>query len=133
MTGVVSIKVSGETYTMNFGMMAVEIIGQRMMLNGDNASVIKGMIDIIYAGLVNEAYLNGTAPMTYRETSELVDEILELENSKEIQNQIFDCYNGSKAGKKVLEALESMIPKEEKKSEVKKTGTKSRSTPTLQG
>lgn len=101
-------------YRLHFGMRAVEVMATRMITEAPDSS-IKWLTDITHAGLVNEDYLEGRPETSYRATAELVEDILDM--GAEVQNQIIEAFNSSKASRKITEMLEALIPAEQKKNE----------------
>lgn len=126
MNGRITIRLSGVSTPLTFGMMAVEEFGNRQAIG--NASWSKLMSDLIYSGYVNEEIVSGRNPtLNYREISEGVDD-LSL-NEDPILGQVFKCFEDSKAGSKLLGSVKKKDEALEKPKVKKPTGRKSKGLP----
>ena len=125
MNGRITIMLAGVGTPLTFGMMAIEEFGNRQGVGGSGWA--KLMTDLIYAGYCNEEIVNGRNPaLSYRDISSGVEELI-IDKSEAI-GEVYKCFEASKAGSSLLDAVKKKTEKPAKeKLPVKKrkpTGTK---------
>ena len=102
MNGIIDIKAGGKTYSLRFGMMSAEILGQQQLINPSTSS-IKILTDLVYSGMANASYLQGETAKSYAECAEIVEQLLEQEDGQVAE--IWKVFEESKAGKKLTDAV----------------------------
>lgn len=124
--GRISFEIEGTKHTLYFGMSAIEIFSRKSVnelgrLAKENpetpikdlkADGVKSFAYIIYAGLCNQADIKELDRPSFSEAYELSEEI--LYQAEDLQNDIVNCFNESRANKLLQEKLHG----KEKKSEV---------------
>ena len=133
-------ELEGVKYSLHFGMTAAQIFSEKSMqevrklmeetpdvdpkdLVADN---VKSFAYMIYAGMCNEADREERKRPSFTEVYDLTERVL-LEAPEQLQHDIFEAYNGSKATEKQRNMLNTAV--EKKKTEIL-TGMKSELTPT---
>lgn len=135
MNGIIQFEVGDQTYTCRFGMKAAEIFSKSLIrIEGETGEVTAWdwFVALLHAGLCNENYSREQPFTSFLQASTLADEI-----SLELQSEIYECYEQSRAGKEIQAKIDALLPKEKKSAQSPKnqqspkqrTGKKLRSTP----
>ncbi len=128
-TGRMSFELEGVNYSLFFSMIAIEIYQtksfnevKRLKDAGLPLEVddIKAMSYIIYAGLCGYADLKEKVRPSFEQAYELADSLCYLDNS-ELVNEIFECFNNSRASKALRQRL-GIEKKSDPESLSKQTG-----------
>jgi hypothetical protein len=106
----VSFVLEGKEYNLHFGMDAYEIIFDRGLTAAMNksGSNFKTCCNIIYGGLVNKANMQEVQPPTWEEAFVLTEKLFAGDHP-DIQNLIFDAYNGSVASNMLQKAMDNIM------------------------
>lgn len=94
--------------TLHFGMTAIRIWQEKCQeevkrLNGGKPDNVKAFAYLIHAGLCNyQDTIDGVHP-SFESSYAIAEEILFM--PEDIQKSIWDCFNNSRAGKPLLDAL----------------------------
>lgn len=115
------------SHTLHFGMTATRIWQEKCeeevkRLNGEKADSIKAFAFLVYAGLCNyQDTLDESNYPTFSEAYAIAEDFLFMD--EKVQNDIWTCFENSRAGKPLLGALAKLTENEQKKSEVEKNPT----------
>lgn len=126
----ITFDLQGVTHSLYFGMAAIEIFSQKSVaelgvLAKENpktpikelkADSVKAFAYIIYAGLCNEADIKEAVRPSFEDAYYLADDI--VNEGYKLQQDIFDCFNESRAHKSLIERLQP-IEKKKKVTPVK--------------
>lgn len=124
--GRISFEIEGTKHTLYFGMSAIEIFSRKSVLeverlakeypktpiNDLKADSVKSFTYMIYAGLCNQADIKEQDRPSFEDAYELSENI--LYQGEELQANIFNCFNESRANQLLQEKLHG----KQKKSEV---------------
>lgn len=111
MNGIIEINAGGKKYTLRFGMLSLEILAKQQELN-PSTSAIKMLMDLVYSGLYNASILKGEQAKSYEEVAGIVEELLDEDKGQ--VNEIWKCFEESKAGEKMLNGIKKKLEEIEK-------------------
>lgn len=121
----IKVTIGGKEYSLTFGMIAVEEVQNRTVLNLQSGPATvgntKALTDIFYAGFNNHADLSdGAIPrIKYSEAAGIIEELVYSEDT-ELQAVIVDAFKNSRATKVLVAKFENPDKKKAQKKRIPK-------------
>jgi predicted RNA methylase len=110
MNGICELRVDSKVYPLKFGMIAIEELERRMIVN-HVASNIKAVVDLIYAGMLNYAIVKEQQVPLYAQVYELIEEQNSDADFDQQINAAWVCFNESRFGSDWIKKMEALKKK----------------------
>lgn len=113
----ITFDLQGVTHSLYFGMAAIEIFSQKSVaelsllakehpeipIDKLKADPVKSFAYVIYSGLCNQADIMELSRPTFEQAYYISEQI--IDEGEKLQQDIFDCFNNSRAHKSLIERL----------------------------